>query len=227
MSYDPRTIAFLAEIIFPPQQLAADAVQNIHNALFQQPEISYQNFQVAPDGIHLSNAVDTPGAVSSASFTPDRLILREELRATTLEDFATRVVNVAGIAMETLKIQVSLAQQFAIRSLITPRNVPDSRVFLAERTLSGGPEAIARFGRPLESLGLRLTFPQAEEHREVFNLRIETWTQDPRSLWIENVGSFTEPVPVAEIPKLSTQLNRSYKFLTGPVCEYIASFDTP
>ena len=85
-------------------QLAADKVQDIHNALYHQSEVSYQNFQVAPDGIHLTNVPEQPGAVSSASFGPDRLVLREELRATTLEDFATRVVNVTSQSLQTLGI---------------------------------------------------------------------------------------------------------------------------
>ena len=80
MTYDPRTIAFAAEILYPPQQLRADLVQTVHNTLYQKPELGYQNFQVAPDGIHLSNLPQAPGQVSMASFRFDRLVLREEMR---------------------------------------------------------------------------------------------------------------------------------------------------
>ena len=104
MSYDPRTIAFAAEILYPPQQLRADLVQSIHNTLYRQPAICYQNFQVAPDGIHLSNLPQAPGQISTASFSWDRLVLREELRGTTVEDFATRVVNVTMAAFQTLGV---------------------------------------------------------------------------------------------------------------------------
>ena len=80
MNYDPRTIAFAAEILYPPQQLRADLVQNVHNTLYQRPQLGYQNFQVAPDGIHLSNLAQAPGQVSMASFMHDRLVIREEMR---------------------------------------------------------------------------------------------------------------------------------------------------
>ena len=109
MSYDPRTIAFAAEILYPPQQLRADLVQNVHNALYSQPQLGYQNFQVAQDGIHLSNLPQAPGQVSMASFRFDRLILREEMRGVTIEDFATRAVNVATTALKTLNIPTALA----------------------------------------------------------------------------------------------------------------------
>ena len=80
MSYDPRTIAFAAEVLYPPQQLRADLAQAVHNTLYRQPGRGYQNFQVAQDGIHLTNLPQAPGQVSSATFHWDRLVLREELR---------------------------------------------------------------------------------------------------------------------------------------------------
>lgn len=227
MSYDPRTIAFMAEILYQPVQLATDVLQGIHNRLFQQPELSYQNFQVAPDGVHLTNLPTAPGANSSVTFLPDRLVVREELRGTTPEDFATRMVNVAGISLQEIGIPASVGQQFIIRSLVTPRHVKDSREFLSQRMLAGSPDAWQQLGRPIDSLGLRFTFPQHEGNHELYNVRIETWNQDPRSIWIENVGTFTSPISVDAVPELSTLMTSTYRFLTGPVCDFIQEYDTP
>ena len=227
MSYDPRTIAFLAEVLFPPVPLAPDTVQGIHNTLFQQSELSYQSFQVAQDGIHLTNMPEAPGAVSSVTFLPDRLILREELQPTTLEELATRLVNVSGISLRALDIPFSVAQQFVVRSLVTPRHIEDSRDFISQRLMGGEISTWQRFERPFESIGVRYTFPQHEDRQELFNLRIETWNQDPRSIWIENVGSFTQQVALEDMPQLSTHLTSTYTFLTGPVCSFIADFDRP
>lgn len=225
MSYDPRTIAFLAEVLFEPVELASDTVQGIHNSLYQQPEISYQNFQVAQDGIHLSNLPETPGSVSIATFLPDRLVLREELRGVTVEDFATRLVNVARITLDALGIQSSYGQQFVVRSLITPRRVSDSREFLSHRMMAASGPNLYKLGRPIESLGVRYTFPQHDDEKEVFNVRIETWNQDPRSIWLENVGQFSRPTTSDNMPSLSDNLFSTYRFLTGPVCEFLADFD--
>lgn len=225
MSYDPRTIAFLAEVIYPPIQLRADVVQTIHNNLYRRAEVSYQNFTVAQDGIHLSNLPQSPGSVSQATFLPDRLVLREELRATTVEDFAMRLVNVASVAFQTLGITQSIAQQFVVRSLITPRHATDSRDFLARCLMSVPEDRWAVLGRPIQSLGLRFTFPQTGKNKEVYNLRVETWNQDPRSLWLENVGSFTTPTPTENVPELSTFLYATYRFVTGPVGEFLSRFD--
>jgi hypothetical protein len=226
MSYDPRTIAFTAEVLHPPQQLRADLVQGVHNTLYRQPAIGYQNFQVAPDGVHLSNLPMSPGQVSSASFHWDRLVLREELRGTTVDDFATRIVNVSTVALQALGVTTSLAQQFVVRSLVTPRHFRDGRDFLSQRLIAPGTEAWQAFGRPLQSLGVRLVFPPHEDARETYHVRIETWPQDPRSVWVENTGSFAGPIAVGDAPLLANLLYSTYRYLTGPICDFLARLDT-
>lgn len=227
MPYDPRTIAFAAELLHPPQQLRADLAQSVHNTLYQKPAIGYQNFQVAPDGIHLSNLAQAPGQISTASFAWDRLVLREELRATTVEDFATRIVNVASTAFQTLGITATLAQQFVVRSLIAPRHFRDGREFLSRRLIAPGADAWQTLTRPLQSLGVRLVLPAPAGGRGVFQVRVETWPQDARSLWIENTGSFTGPIAVGDSPQLAELLYETYRYVTGPVGEFLASMDTP
>ncbi len=227
MTYDPRTIAFAAEILYPPQQLRADLVQSVHNTLFRQPAIGYQSFQIAPDGIHLSNLPQAPGQVSTATFAWDRLVLREELRGSTPEDFATRVVNVTTIAFQTLGIQASLMQQFVVRSLIAPRHYRDGREFLSRRLIAPGAEAWQSFERPLQQLGIRMVFPPASGSSEAWQVRIETWPQDQRSLWLENTGTFTAPVAASNAPALADLLGSTYRWLTGPVCSFLANLDTP
>jgi hypothetical protein len=227
MTYDPRTIAFAAEILYPPQQLRADLLQGVHNTLFRQPAIGYQSFQIAPDGIHLTNLPQAPGQISSATFAWDRLVVREELRGTTPDDFATRVVNVATTAFQALGIQASLAQQFVVRSLIAPRHYRDGREFLSRRLIAPGAEAWQAFERPLQQLGIRLVFPPVAGATDAFQVRIETWPQDQRSLWIENTGSFAAPIATADAPRLASLLDSTYRWVTGPVCSFLATLDTP
>ncbi|MGC6487078.1 MAG: hypothetical protein ACON4Z_05505 [Planctomycetota bacterium] len=227
MSYDPRTIAFAAEILYPPHQLRADLVQNVHNALYKQPQLGYQNFQVAPDGIHLSNLPQAPGQVSTASFRFDRLVLREEMRGATVEDFATRTVNVATTALQTLGIPSTLAQSFVVRSLIAPRNFQDGREFLSQRLMPRVADDGATFGRPMASLGVRYVFPPHEAQTETFQVRVETWPQDQRSIWVENTSSHPGALPAADTPRLADQLASTYQFVTGPVCSFLSRLDTP
>ncbi|MBL9077325.1 MAG: hypothetical protein JNL08_07475 [Planctomycetes bacterium] len=227
MTYDPRTIAFTAEILHPPQAPRADLVQSVHNTLYRQPAIGYQNFQVAQDGIHLSNLPQAPGQVSAASFAWDRLVLREELRGATVEDFATRVVNVVSTSFPTLGLPLSLAQQFVVRSLIQPRQFRDGREFLSRRLIAPGAESWPRLDRPVQALGVRLVLPPKPGGRGTFHVRVESWPQDPRSLWLECTGSFTGPIAAGDAPQLAELLYETYRYLSGPVAEFLSALDTP
>jgi hypothetical protein len=227
MNYDPRTIAFAAEILHPPQQVRADLVQSVHNALWRQPAIGYQNFQIAPDGIHLSNLPQAPGQVSTATFAWDRLVLREEMRGTTPEDFAGRVVQVATAAFGALGIATSVAQQFTVRSLVAPRHYRDGREFLSRKLIAPGAEAWQAFDRPLHSLGARFVLPPPPGAPETYQVRIETWPPDQRSIWLENTGSFPVPTATSDAARFAEQLDATYRFLCGPVCNFLAALDTP
>jgi len=225
MAYDPRSISFSAEILYPPTPLRADLAQGVHNALFQKPAFGYQSFQIAPDAVHMTNMPHAPGQVSSLSFHSDRLIVREEFRGTTIEDFATRVVNVAGASMSTLAIPMSIAQQFCVRSLINPKH-RDGRDFLAHKLLARG-DALAGFGRPLQGLGLRIAFPPSEQDRALHQVRVESWPQAPRSLWLEVTSTYPGAIPTAQLPQVADLLYATYAFLCGPVADYLAAHDQP
>jgi hypothetical protein len=227
MSYEPRTIAFGAEILHQPIAIQPDTVQSIHNSLYGKDGVSYQNFQVSKDGIHLSNPGQSPGTISTATYLPDRIVVREEFRPCTVEEFATRVVNVGRESYEQLAVGTSLAQQFWVRTLVNPRHSRDSRAFVSDGFLSGGTEALTPFGRELHSVGLRYTFLAGENQPGMFNLRIEPWTQDHRSLWIEVVGQFPQPVTSENLPAISNHLYSTYEFMTGPTLDYVAQFDHP
>ena len=221
--YEPRTIAFGSEVVHTPVSIETPKVQSLHTDLFQQPEVGYQNFQIAQDGVHLTNLAQAPGQISSATVRPDRLIFREEFRSVTVEDFATRVVNFSRAAYESLSIPATLARQYWMRALIAPSHVADSRTLVAEHMLSA--DNLTAFGRPIASAGLRLVFPAEEGQRVGYQVRIEPWTQEPRSLWIEVVGQISSAVPAAEITGLGDELYEIYRFVTGPVLEYVSRHD--
>lgn len=226
-SYEPRTIALGAELIHPPLQLDVPRAQAVHNELYHRPELVYQNFQVAQDGIHLSNPGVQPGQVSLATLRPDRLILREEFRQGTIEDFATRLVNVAGTTWQQIGVPQCLAQVIWARSLVTPQHHGDSRKMFVERVLARGPETLAGFGQPLAQTTLHLSFGSGAANQPAIDLRIAPWLQEPRSLWFEVVGKFTTPLATDQAPQLGELLYSTYHFLTGPTLDWLGHFDQP
>jgi hypothetical protein len=227
MSYDPRTIALLTEVIFPPLELRTQAVQAIHNELYASPQHAYQNFTVGGDGILLSNPPSRPGAVSSVNFLPDRLQIREELTQGALDEYKARLEAVLTAAQPRLQFKLAAATQCVVRSLITPRHFSDTRELLARGLARFEGDTLASFGRPVGSLGFRFLFPQTLDRNNYFAIRIESFNQDPRSLFLENIGTFVQTPMPEGIPVLCDLMQQTYDFIARPTCEFIARFDAP
>ncbi len=227
MNYDIRTIAFLAEILHPPMDLEAKAIQNLHAELFDIPELAYRNFTLAPDGIHMTNLVDQPGAVSSVSFLIDRVQFREEMTGLTVEEFGKRVRGVLERVIPARNLPLATGQQFIVRSLLNPRHFQDSRDFLARAVCKIDPSHLEPFQRPPGLFGLKLVFPQLPQDPSLFSLRIESFNQDPRSIFVENVGTFTHCVLPQGIGELLANLERTYAFLDEKATAFLARFDHP
>jgi hypothetical protein len=228
VTYPIRTIAFLCEIIHPPVELQAKAVQELHGDLFEDAQFSYQNFNLGPDGIHLANQPEQPGQASSVSFLPDRLQFREEMRGLTMEEFGDRVTEVVRRSAEKLGFPLVTAQQYVLRSLFNPRHHQDTRAFLAQGVCQLREEQLGLFGRPMGLYGVKMVFPQTPDGEDsLFNLRVESYSDDPRSIFVENVGTFTHcPIP-GGLHRIGENLERTYHFIAEKVTRFVETFDRP
>lgn len=225
MLYDPRTIAFICEVFHPPMAHDAAKVQAIHHELFKERRVGYQNFNFAPGGVMLSNPAAQPGANSSLSVLADRLRVVEELTEASIDDFIARLEKVLPLAVSKLEIQVATACQVSVRSLVNVRSFRDSREFLARGMFRFDEADLAAFGRPSQMLGLRMLFPQSGEERAFYALRIESYNADPRSLFLENVGTFPGVMPAGQVTAFAEAVRATYGFLAERTCNFLARFD--
>jgi hypothetical protein len=229
MQYAPRTIALVTELIHPPVQPDPARVQRVHNFLFESGGSPYQSFAVTPLGAVLSNPVSRPGAASTAAFLADRFQFREEHTGLTVEEFAARVRRVSELIVQHGPIQVFTAQQVLLRTLVNPRNFKDSRAFLKQGMFRFDQQT-EDFGREPELLGIRLVFPATEEHSQAHALRIESFHNDPRSLYLEEQATFA-PILVnaglvnSGLEAVEANLHEAYAFLVERALRFVGRFD--
>ena len=224
MHYTPRSIAFICELLHPPEAPSPDRVQRVHNKLFESGHPPYQSFTVTPTGAVLSNPVTQPGAVSSAAFLPDRFQFREELTGITLDEFIERMHLATQLVLEEHPVQLFTAQVVTVRTLINPRRFRDSRAFLKEGMLGFGAE-LASFERDPQLYGIRLVFPPTPTEAHAFTLRIESFANDPRSLFIENTGSFGPTLLAQGLEATAERVRTTYDFLVERSLPFLAHFD--
>jgi hypothetical protein len=223
-TYDPRTISFLCELLHPPQPPEVASIQRIHNRLFQAGSPLYRSFTVTPEGAVLSNPVSQPGAVSSVAFLGDRYQFREELTGLTVDDFAQRIAEMVALVVEERHVQLFTAQVVTIRSLVNPRNFKDSRRYLRRGMFKFG-EELQAFGREPQLFGLRLVFNPTQEEPYPFNLRIESLANDPRSLFLENQGTFGPTITQNGLEPITANIQRTYDFLIERALPFLGEFD--
>lgn len=225
MEYPLRSIAYLAELIYPPKQHSAADLQRVHSLTFADDRCRYQNFQLHPGGASLSNPQTQPTMVSSATFLPDRMQVREEMSGISREDFQDRMARLSGLAFQVLGVPQFLMQNFVVRSLVNPRNFYDSREFISRSLLNMEEEDFACLARQPQILGVRMVFPQSNENRGMFNVRVESYAAEPRSLFIENVGSFRSVVNQHNLADLTSDFFATYDYIDGNLVDFIAQFD--
>ena len=224
MAYAPRTIAFVCELMHPPLVPEPGPVQRMHNRMFQTGSPLYRSFTVAANGAVLSNPVAQPNAVSSVGFLADRFQFREEFTGLTTEDFSARVRDVTRMAVEERPVPLFTAQVVTIRTLINPRHFRDSRSFMKEGLL-GFDEELATFDRESQLFGLRMVFPPTGDEPWAFSLRVESFANDPRSLFLENQGTFGPQVGPAGIEMLERNVAATYDFIVQRALPFLRHFD--
>jgi hypothetical protein len=224
MLYTPRTIALLCELFHPPQQLDPAPIQKIHNRMFEGGDPTYSSFAVAPYGAVLTNPVHQPGASSLAAFLADRFQFREELSSLTHDGFAARVREVARQACELRGIQVFTAQQVTVRTLVNPRQFKDSRSFL-KQGMFGFDDETEIFGREPQLFGIRLVFPPQSGQTGAFALRVESFNNDPRSIYIENQATFGPVLVENGLATIEQNILDTYRFVVENTVRFVARFD--
>jgi hypothetical protein len=228
MTYGLRSIAYVSELIHPPLQHDPRKLQKLHGELFDSVECSYKDFKLLPGGAQFSNSTGgLPGApVSVVNLLADRIQVREEQTGTSADDFSARLRFLAERALHGLPMQLFMVQQFAVRSVVNPQTSDDARGFVLQ-TIYGFDENLLTAFPSLPSLaGMRFTFPPNGEDQAVYNVRIESFSQDNRSLFIENVGTFGRPVVAADLDKLPERFSATYDFLQEQVVDFIDQFDS-
>jgi hypothetical protein len=192
--------------------------------MYQSGEPPWASFAVTPAGPVLSNPVSRPGASSAVTFLTDRIQFREELGSLTCEQFAGRVREVGELVARARSIPMFTGQQATLRCLINPRSYKDSRDFLRQGMFRFAEEQEA-LGRDPHLYGLRLVFPPEDGSADAYALRIESFHRDPRSLFLENQGTFGPVIVAQGTELLEANVLATYAFLKQRAIPFVSRFD--
>jgi len=225
MNYPLRSIAYIAELIHPPANHNAADLQKLHSVAFADQICQYQNFQMLPQGAQMSNPPGQSRSVSCCTFLGDRIQIREEMTGISREDYENRLQRIAFLAMTHLKLQVFIVQQFVVRTLVNSKFFVDSREFISQGIFNMESDNFAPLDRKQDILGLRFALSKGDQKEGLFNLRIESFSQDPRSIFIENIGTYRTMVRKDNLEGLTDNFGKTYAYVETNVVPFLAQFD--
>jgi hypothetical protein len=228
---DSKTIYLGTELIYPPRKHEKTLLQQFYTALSTEAKFcgcDYDKFTYAGES-RLDLRTGQGETLSQCLVMSDRIRLSEGTTAS-LEDFVTRIKEVAAIAGRVLNTGIYIIQSCNVQRLFRPSTSKDSRVFLAEKVCKmNGKENISPYfeDKRAHVFGVRLAFPPTPDQEQAgFAVRIESDRRDIGWIWAENIGTYiAAPIKLDNLEPLGANMQRTAAFLTKNVFEFLSQFD--
>ncbi|HNS00735.1 MAG TPA: hypothetical protein PKX48_15675 [Planctomycetota bacterium] len=225
MLSEPRTNALLIELLHLPMQHSPSRLRSLYQDLCTQCD--FENFIRRPNGAVIERPASEEAGLARLTFSSDRIHFIEEGGLVTLNSFCQRLEAILARSMDVLGIPFFLMELCTVRMVTTPGHFDSASDFIGARLLSFGAAELAQLGRPTKVFGLVLSVPPGQDLRDSYSLRIEVFARDPKSLYLENVGTFRTPINRADIAAASSAMRATDTFVTERLCPFLSRFDAP
>ncbi len=227
---EARSIYFSTQLIHPPINLegSKDSIRAIYHELSKVKDCEYDN--ISFDGFPTSPPEFTRKIGTTTSrcrFYPDRILIEENWADITSDSFAQKIREILDRGFRLLNLKLLIIQICSVRCLFTPRYSSDSRVFLAEKACGLQNKISPYFKRPSQMFGMRLLFPPLKGMTHSFDIRIESFNQDTRQIFVETTGTFplVQPITPTNVDVALVNMSTAYGFCTNEIRNFLNQFD--
>jgi len=220
---EPRTISLITELVHLPMAHSADKLREVYNEVCRL--CGYENFLRVQGGARIERNEPDGAGRSQLTFLSDRIQLSEEHTGITVDQFGKKTTGVLSTALPALGIPFLLVQVCTVRVTAAPNHFRTASEYLARSLFRIQPEDFQPLQRPTSVFGFRLVFPPTAQHPNNFNVRVECYARDGRSLYIENVGTFNSSIQPASLQEVDRNLQRTSDFLVENIVGFLSIFD--
>jgi hypothetical protein len=214
-SLGPTTLlAQISTLRFPPAPLHAAQYREVFNRLSAMENF---NFALTGEGVEMITPPGESGETMRVGLGRDAVSVSFDPTSRSADYAVEQLTAILKEISSVLPIPVFIQQTHIIRKTIPLSGEGDSRRFLTEQLLCVTEEGISGWKRPLGAVGVRFVFtPQQTQdvsNLNNFDLKIESYLQDPRKIFIENAATFLVPLPAGQWDQLKASLSEAHKFL--------------
>ncbi len=226
MQAEDRVIHFCVELIHQPAPLKRQALQKLYFDLSQT--------RAAYDSIDLAEAAQARfysrrgKAQSLIIFLPDRVLMVEEWSDIPLSTFEEKVRAAAPLALQARGVKQVLVHSATVRSTFALTHYKDARVFLLDNACCLEGRIAPHFERPIATGGLRLVFPETNEHRGNLHVNIESFRHSADEMFVEVKAIFgRQPIAPPDMEPIIANLRETRAFISDRVFPFLQQFDCP
>ncbi len=226
MQSEDRVIHFCVELIHPPAPVKRQALQKLYFDLSQTRAVydSIDMADLAQARFHSRRGK----AQSLLVFLPDRVLMVEEWSDIPLSDFEEKVRIAAPIVLEARGVSQVIIHSTTVRSTFALTHYSDARVFLLDNACCLEGRIAPHFDRPIATGGLRLVFPETNEHPGNLHINIETFRHSANEIFVEAKSIFgRQPVTIPDVEPIIGNLRKTREFISERVFPFLQQFDCP
>ena len=220
---EPRTISLLTEVIHLPAVQPPEKLREVYNEVCR--TCGYENFTRIQGGARIERREPEGEGLSQLTFLGDRIQFTEDHTGASVDQFGKKILAVLSTALPALSIPLILVQQTTVRVTATPNSFRSASEYLARSLFRIQGDDLQPLGRPASVFGFRLVLPATAQHPHNFNVRVECYVRDGRSLYIENVGTFKAPIQPSTISEVEKNLHLTADYLGENVFKFLSLFD--
>jgi len=223
MLSEPRTVTFRSEIVHIPVTQAPERLRAAFSELCRR--CGYENFIRTTVGARIERPSGEGEGTGRVVFSSDRIEVFEDDAQISVHEYVARLQSVLEVAVSALGIPVFLVQQTTLRTIATPLANPGGEQFIGRRLFRVAADDLEALGRPVRLFGVRLVFPSRSAEEPSYDVRVETYARDPKSLYIENQGVFKVPIAPADLRVAGERVQATAEFISEKICPFLSHLD--
>jgi len=219
-----RLLSVITELVFIPAHIEEKKFREIFDKVSEGHFI--RSYMLLPDStIQMSGAKEERSDQVLYRIMKDRLFISYENCTSSLAYYYGLIRDLIEIFIKITGVPLFLMNSVTLRKLINIKGVNDSRDFLIKKVFKLNEENFKIFNRPIHMMGGHIFFPPIAENTTSHELRIESFMEDYKTLFVEAKSNFPQPIePKSGADTISKNLNITDEFINNNAISFLTQF---
>ena len=223
MDISTRLMSVNMEFVFMPAHMDDKKLRGVFDSVSESHSIT--SFSTMPDGSVIMSTKEEKNNLARYRVFRDRLVISYEFCSNSINYYSALASDFLNTCAKALSIPLIIMHSISIRKLVNLRQFEDGRDYLLKKAFSMTDDDLKPFARPLHIIGSRMFFPPVNQELSAYDVKIESWGEDTRSIFIECAGIYSAPVDTArDIAALSADVDRTDLFISKNIMDFLTHF---